>query len=236
MPSAVGMPSLEARTPGSSCCHLETRQHPASADGWDFPNFPVTQEVAANVFLGHNVGGGEGWGGEGMLGGRAHGEAQTPSSRIDFFLAICLYMPSGALCAFISSSCSLNFFCLALTALPLPSPPFRPERFLDFCSVQASLHLSISVSLPVSCSPPPTPAVLSCRLLIFPGREGATLLEADTVRQRATQAGNQGSGFLSNRTAGLASTGCPLAVTVSTGWGWGAASRERGAGQRPPLE
>ena len=185
-----------------------------------------------------------------MLGGRAHGEAQTPSLSHRF--------PSGYLslralrrslrCYFLQLLRKLLLSCPHRPSPPLPSPPFsspplpsppppfRPEHFLDFCSGQASLQLSISLSLPVSCSPPPTPAVLSCRLLIFPGREGATLLEADTARQRATQAGNQGSGFLSNRTAGLGSTGCPLAVTVSTGWGWGAASRERGAGQRPPLE
>ena len=133
----------------------------------------------------------------GCWGAGPTGRPRPLRSRIDFLLAICLYVPSGALCAVISSSCSGNFFCLALTALPLPSPPLPSPplpsprlrlRFVRSTFLISALgkHLSSSRSLSLCLSlahhPPP--------LLSSPAASSSSRGERGPRCWRQTQRGN----------------------------------------------
>lgn len=101
---------------------------------------------------------------EGMLGGTSHKDPAPPRGPDPFsrsligFSPIFLHMPPGLhfpLSAFISSSCSLNLFCLVPpNPLPSTSPTFILISFL-ISAVCARVPPSLELSLPVSCSPPP---------------------------------------------------------------------------------
>lgn len=99
-----------------------------------------------------------------MLGGTSHKDPAPPRGPDPFsrsligFSPIFLHMPPGLhfpLSAFISSSCSLNLFCLVPpNPLPSTSPTFILISFL-ISAVCARVPPSLELSLPVSCSPPP---------------------------------------------------------------------------------
>lgn len=94
---------------------------------------------------------------------------------ICFWLCFCtcpraLHFPLSAI---VSSSCSLNFFCLVLTPPPPLLPPplspalhlFHRHLSLDFCSVCASISPSLDLCLPACLLLTPHPC---CPLLLPP--------------------------------------------------------------------
>lgn len=151
-------------------------------------------------------------------------EAKTPFL-LRWFFPIFLHMPPRLhlpLSGFISSSCSLNLFSLVLTPL---IPPIHLSLLISAvcASISPSLHLCLSACLLLApYRLPPHPFVLSCLLLLFleSGGDSAGCRLRET---NATQAGNQGSGFPSNRTAGTCSTALSLSCSSKSSEGEGGA-------------